>query len=48
MDFDLVPPSGVGPLRIGMTPQAAGTALDSLRDLSLVSAALPSLRDPHT
>ncbi|WP_330335862.1 hypothetical protein [Streptomyces sp. NBC_00557] len=38
MDFDLVPPGGAGPLRIGMTRQAAGTALESLRDLSLVSA----------
>ncbi|MFG3207375.1 hypothetical protein [Streptomyces sp. NPDC048192] len=38
MDFDLVPPSGVGPLRIGMTRQAAGAALNSLRDLSAVSA----------
>ncbi|MFF2206183.1 hypothetical protein ACFVVO_38305, partial [Streptomyces sp. NPDC058145] len=37
MDFDLAPPSGVGPLRIGMSRQSANTALDSLRDLSAVS-----------
>jgi hypothetical protein len=37
MDFDLAPPIGVGPLRIGMTRQSANTALDSLRDLSAVS-----------
>jgi len=37
MDFDLAPPTGVGPLRIGMTRYAANTALDSLRDLSAVS-----------
>ncbi|MDX2825291.1 hypothetical protein PV416_30460 [Streptomyces ipomoeae] len=37
MDFDLAPPTGVGPLRIGMTRLAAHTALDSLRDLSAVS-----------
>jgi hypothetical protein len=36
MDFDLAPPTGVGPLRIGMTRQAANAALDSLRDLSAV------------
>lgn len=38
MDFDLAPPTGVGPLRIGMTWQSANAALDSLRDLSAVSA----------
>ncbi|MER5730312.1 hypothetical protein ABT084_18585 [Streptomyces sp. NPDC002138] len=37
MDFDLTPPAGVGPLRIGMTRHAANTALDSLRDLSAIS-----------
>ncbi|MFE2537522.1 hypothetical protein [Streptomyces sp. NPDC059371] len=37
MDFDLAPPIGVGPLRIGMTRQSATTALDSLRDLSAIS-----------
>ncbi|MFE2296574.1 hypothetical protein ACFXAW_00075 [Streptomyces sp. NPDC059445] len=37
MDFDLAPPNGVGPLRIGMTRQSADTALDSLRDPSAVS-----------
>jgi hypothetical protein len=36
MDFDLAPPTGVGPLRIGMARQSANTALDSLRDLSAV------------
>ncbi len=36
MDFDLASPTGVGPLRIGMTRYAANTALDSLRDLSAV------------
>ncbi|AZP22778.1 hypothetical protein EJC51_46100 [Streptomyces aquilus] len=38
MDFDLAPPNGVGPLRIGMDRQSANAALDSLRDLSAVSA----------
>ncbi|MFI1189824.1 hypothetical protein [Streptomyces californicus] len=37
MDFDLVPPTGVGPLRIGMTRHAASTALGLLRDPSAVS-----------
>ncbi|MGW3600904.1 hypothetical protein [Streptomyces sp. NPDC005167] len=37
MDFDLAPPTGVGPLRIGMTRHAANTALDLLRDLSALS-----------
>jgi hypothetical protein len=37
MDFDLAPPNGVGPLRIGMDRQSANAALDSLRDLSAVS-----------
>ncbi|MFI5534726.1 hypothetical protein ACIA8O_39950 [Kitasatospora sp. NPDC051853] len=37
MDFELVPPSGVGPLQIGMHWEAASAALDSLRDLSSVS-----------
>ncbi|MFG2141525.1 hypothetical protein [Streptomyces sp. NPDC048650] len=37
MDFDLAPPIGVGPMRIGMTRHAANTALDSLRDLSAIS-----------
>ncbi|MET9131891.1 hypothetical protein [Streptomyces antibioticus] len=37
MDFDLDPPCGVGTLRIGMPRQAAGTALDALRDLGAVS-----------
>lgn len=39
MDFDLVPPIGVGPLRIGMARDAAGSALDSLRDGSAISDA---------
>ncbi|MGN5632812.1 hypothetical protein [Streptomyces sp. AC154] len=38
MDFDLAPPTGVGPLRIGMTRHAADMALDSLRDPAAVSA----------
>lgn len=38
MDFDLAPPTGVGPLQIGMTRQSANAAMDSLRDLSAVSA----------
>ncbi|GGX95415.1 hypothetical protein [Streptomyces fructofermentans] len=37
MDFELAPPIGVGPLRIGMTRRAANTALDSLRDVSAIS-----------
>ncbi|MFE9662922.1 hypothetical protein [Streptomyces sp. NPDC005955] len=37
MDFDLAPPAGVGPLRIGTARHAADTALDSLRDLSAIS-----------
>ncbi|MFB7311864.1 hypothetical protein [Streptomyces sp. NPDC056192] len=37
MDFDLTPPTGVGPLRIGMTRHAANTALDSLRDFAAIS-----------
>jgi hypothetical protein len=37
MDFDLTPPVGVGPLRIGMPREAASTALDSLRDTSEIS-----------
>jgi hypothetical protein len=37
MDFDLAPPNGTGPLRIGMSRQSANVALDSLRDLSAVS-----------
>ncbi|MEV5972244.1 hypothetical protein [Streptomyces sp. NPDC051921] len=37
MDFDLAPPAGVGPLRIGMTRHAADTMLDSLRDPSAIS-----------
>ncbi|MFJ3616322.1 hypothetical protein [Streptomyces hydrogenans] len=38
MDFDLAPPNGVGPLRIGMNRYSADAALGSLRDLSVVSA----------
>ncbi|GAA3092160.1 hypothetical protein GCM10017562_74230 [Streptomyces roseofulvus] len=37
MDLHLAPPTGVGPLHIGMTRQDANAALDSLRDLSAVS-----------
>ena len=37
MDFDLAPPTGVGPLQIGMPEQAATIALESLRDLSAPS-----------
>ncbi|MEU4093666.1 hypothetical protein [Streptomyces sp. NPDC026673] len=39
MDFDLAPPTGVGPLRIGMAREAANAALDSLRDGSAISDA---------
>lgn len=35
MNFDLAPPTGVGPLQIGMTRHAANTALDSLCDLGV-------------
>ncbi|MFF3565314.1 hypothetical protein ACFYXS_35250 [Streptomyces sp. NPDC002574] len=37
MDFELVPPRGVGPLQIGMSREAADAALDSLRDHSALS-----------
>ncbi|SDS61152.1 hypothetical protein SAMN05216371_0263 [Streptomyces sp. TLI_053] len=37
MDFELAPPTGIGPLQIGMSREAADVALDSLRDLSSVS-----------
>jgi hypothetical protein len=37
MDFDLAPPAGVGPLRLGMTRNAASTALASLRDPAAAS-----------
>ncbi|MFB8085083.1 hypothetical protein [Streptomyces sp. NPDC055992] len=37
MDFDLAPPNGVGPLRIGMARHTANTALDSLRVHSAIS-----------
>jgi len=37
VDFDLDPPTGVGPLRLGMTQAEAGTALESLRDLAKLS-----------
>ncbi|WP_201776942.1 hypothetical protein [Streptacidiphilus anmyonensis] len=37
MKFDLAPPTGVGPLLIGMTRDAASSALDSLRDLRAIS-----------
>ncbi|WP_409062116.1 hypothetical protein [Streptomyces sp. SYP-A7185] len=40
MDFHLAPPTGVGPLRIGMTRHAAGAALESFRDLSARSEAV--------
>ncbi|GAA2807982.1 hypothetical protein [Crossiella cryophila] len=37
MDFHLDPPTGVGPLRIGMPRREANTALDSLRDPTALS-----------
>ncbi|MFF9853390.1 hypothetical protein [Streptomyces litmocidini] len=37
MDFLLEPPVGVGPLRIGMPRHDADAALESLRDLSVIS-----------
>ncbi|MCX4759055.1 hypothetical protein [Kitasatospora purpeofusca] len=37
MDFDLAPPNGVGPLRVGMDRHSADAALDSLRDPSALS-----------
>ncbi|MFE3181805.1 hypothetical protein ACFXKR_13140 [Streptomyces violascens] len=39
MNFELVPPIGVGPLQIGMSRENANSALDSLRDAREVSAA---------
>lgn len=38
MDFELDPPHGVGPLKIGMPRAEADSALALLRDLELVSA----------
>ncbi|WP_103534748.1 hypothetical protein [Streptomyces sp. SM11] len=37
MHFELAPPIGVGPLRIGMSRQAANNALDSLREPTAIS-----------
>lgn len=37
MDFHLAPPTGIGPLHIGMTREDANTALGSLRDLATIS-----------
>jgi hypothetical protein len=37
VDFDLVPLTGVGALRIGMPRHAANTALDAFRDPSAIS-----------
>jgi len=37
MDFELDPPTGVGPLLLGMPQQSASTVLDSLRDPSALS-----------
>ncbi|MFC7218834.1 hypothetical protein ACFQLX_11725 [Streptomyces polyrhachis] len=37
MNFELVPPHGVGPLRIGMSRRDADIALESLRDLRDIS-----------
>jgi hypothetical protein len=37
MDFELDPPRGVGPLRLGMPRSEADAALESLRDLDAVS-----------
>jgi hypothetical protein len=37
MNFDLVPPVGVGQLRIGMDREAANTALASFRDPTAIS-----------
>ncbi|MFI9781134.1 hypothetical protein ACIHCV_42055 [Streptomyces sp. NPDC051956] len=39
MNFELVPPIGIGPLRIGMSRDDATRALDSLSDVKEVSAA---------
>ncbi|MHC5260835.1 hypothetical protein ACYSUO_23380 [Streptomyces sp. UC4497] len=38
MEFELVPPVGVGPLQIGMSRHDANSALESLRALEEVSA----------
>lgn len=38
MEFELDPPRGVGPLRLGMRRSGAHAALESLRDLDAVSA----------
>jgi len=37
MHFELAPPTGVGPLRIGMSRQDATSALESLREPTAVS-----------
>jgi hypothetical protein len=37
MDFELDPPRGVGPLRVGMTRAEANAALEALRDADAVS-----------
>ncbi|MFF8973642.1 hypothetical protein [Streptomyces sp. NPDC014995] len=37
MHFQLAPPIGVGPLQIGMSRQAANSALDSLREPTAIS-----------
>ncbi|WP_249402321.1 hypothetical protein [Streptomyces sp. YIM 121038] len=37
MHFELAPPIGVGPLQIGMSRQAANSALDSLREPMAIS-----------
>ncbi|MFI5806671.1 hypothetical protein [Streptomyces sp. NPDC051561] len=39
MNFELVPPIGMGCLRIGMPREAADSALDSLRDRRELAAA---------
>jgi hypothetical protein len=38
MHFELAPPTGVGPLRIGMSRRDANSALESLREPTAVSA----------
>ncbi|MFC4517341.1 hypothetical protein [Streptomyces ehimensis] len=38
MHFELAPPTGIGPLKIGMSRQAANHALESLRDPTEICA----------
>jgi hypothetical protein len=39
MNFELVPPIGIGSLQIGMPRETANSALDSLRDIRELAAA---------